>query len=110
MWSVLTGQAAKVHDESEFIGYELAGSRAVFRGQYKLVLDLPPKGTGEWELYDMNADPAELNDLSADYPDLVAEMIEAYAEYERQNGVIPVPEGYNPLVQAQVNAARGASH
>jgi len=110
MWSALTGQSMTIHDASEVIGYELAGSSAVFQGQYKLVLDLPPKGTGAWELYDMNADPAELNDLSAEYPDMVAELIQAYAQYESQNGVIPVPEGYNPLEQAAMNAARGVMH
>jgi arylsulfatase len=110
MWSVFTGQTTNVHDESEFVGYELAGSIAVFRGRYKLLLDLPPKGTGEWELYDMNADPAELNDLSDEMPDLVAEMIQAYADYEKENNVIPVPEGYNPLEQARINAERGVLH
>lgn len=110
MWSALTGKTMTVHDESEFIGYELAGSSAVFKGKYKLVLDLPPKGTGEWELYNMNVDPAELNDLADEMPELVAEMIQAYTEYEKQNGVIPVPDGYNPLEQAAINAEHGVLH
>jgi hypothetical protein len=58
----------------------------------------------------MNADPAELNDQADELPELVAEMIQAYAEYEKQNGVIPVPEGYNPLEQAARNAERGVMH
>ena len=49
-------------------------------------------------------------DVTSQYPEMVAEMIQAYAEYEQQNGVIPVPDGYNPLVQAQLNAERGVMH
>jgi arylsulfatase len=110
MWRVLTGEASTVHDASETIGYELAGSSAIFQGQYKLVRNLPPKGTGEWELYDMNADPSEVHDLANENPDKVAELVQAYADYEKQNGVIPVPDGYNPEQQAAKNAARGAKH
>jgi len=110
MWSVLTGETTTVHDDTETIGYELAGSSAIFKGKYKLVQNLPPKGTGEWELYDMNADPAEVNNLATDMPDLVSELVQAYADYEAQNGVVPVPEGYDPLVQAAKNAARGTEH
>ncbi len=110
MWGALTGEKSTVHDDSESIGYELAGSSALFRGKYKLVQNLPPKGTGEWELYDMNADPSEVHDLAKEKPDLVAELIQAYADYEKRNGVIPVPEGYNPVEQVIKNAARGRSH
>lgn len=110
MWSVLTGETTTVHDDTETIGYELAGSSAIFKGKYKLVQNLPPKGTGEWELYDMNADLAEVNNLATDMPDLVSELVQAYADYEAQNGVVPVPEGYDPLVQAEKNAARGTEH
>jgi arylsulfatase len=110
LWGVMTGERSTVHDASETIGYELAGSSAIFQGNFKLVQNLPPKGTGEWELYDMNADPSEVHNLANENPDLVAELVAAYADYERQNGVIPVPEGYNPLEQVAKNAARASSH
>ena len=110
MWRALTGKTAIIHDASEAIGYELAGSSAIFQGKYKLVQNLPPKGTGEWELYDMNADPSEVHDLAKENPDLVAELVSAYADYEKQNGVVPVPDGYNPLEQAVKNSARRMSH
>ena len=68
MWPLLTGQASRVHGPDEVIGYELAGSSAVFQGSYKLVQNLPPKGSGEWELYDIGADPSESHDLAAERP------------------------------------------
>ena len=106
MWSVLTGETTTIHPESATLGYEFAGSSAVFRGDYKPVRNLPPKGSGEWELYDMNADPSEVHNLAEQSPELVAELVQAYADYERENGVVPVPEGYNPLEQLVKNIQR----
>ncbi|MBL6689477.1 MAG: sulfatase-like hydrolase/transferase [Pseudomonadales bacterium] len=111
MWSVLTGDAASVHSDDEAVGYELAGSSAVFRGDYKLVQNLAPKGTGAWELYNIVEDPSETNDLAKDMPELAAELLAAYREYEVANNVVPVPEGYNPLEQAVKNSMRpGGGH
>ena len=112
MWEGLTGKAETFHSPSETIGYELAGSSAVFQGRYKLVQNLPPKGTGAWELYDMNVDPSEVNNLAVDKPELVAELKQAYETYEKENGVVRVPEGYNPIEQVSKNSAleRGSSH
>jgi len=109
-WGVLTGEAATVHTASEVIGYELAGSSAVFQGNYKLSKNPDPKGTGEWELYDISVDPSEINNLAKQKPDLVKELVAAYADYEKQNNLVPVPEGYNPLEQVIKNSKRGVGH
>jgi len=58
----------------------------------------------------MNADLSEVHDLAKKKPDWVAELIQAYASYEKQNGVIPVPEGYNPIEQIVKNSTRSMSH
>ena len=50
--------------------WEHEGNRAVRRENWKLVLKYP----GDWELYDMEADRTELNDVSAKYPDMVKEL------------------------------------
>lgn len=110
MWRMLTGKASQVHADDEPIGYELAGSAAVFRGQYKLVQNLPPKGTGDWELYDIENDPSEVHNLAGEKPALVAELLESYESYASANNVVPVPEGYNPFEQAIKNSKRGGSH
>ncbi len=105
----MTGKDSEVHSSSESIGYELAGSSAVFRGKYKLSRNPPPKGNGNWELYDIIADQGEVHDLARKKPELVAELIASYREYELNNGVIPVPEGYNPLEQLIKNTT-GVGH
>ena len=110
MLATLKGESDRVHPESETIGYELAGSSAIFKGKYKMVMNLPPKGTGEWELYDIETDPAEMKNLVTEIPELVTELKVAYEKYEKVNGVVPVPEGYDPQVQAAKNAKSGKSH
>ncbi len=107
MVPVLTGALDTVRDEDNPVGYELAGSSAVFKGRYKLSQNPPPKGTGEWELYDTIADPSEINNLAADMPDLVAEMQAFFGKYAEEVNLVPVPEGYNPLEQTVINAQRG---
>ncbi|AZV78501.1 hypothetical protein EBB79_11845 [Parasedimentitalea marina] len=72
--------------------------------------NLDPKGTGDWELFDFDADPSELNNLADQLPDLVEELIAFYASYSEQVNLVLVPDGYNPLEQTVKNARRGASH
>jgi arylsulfatase len=110
MWSTLTDKTAAVHPDTETIGYELAGSSAVFRGKYKLVQNLPPKGTGKWELYDIEADPSEVYDLAKKKPKLAAELQAAYSDYAKANNVVPVPADYNPFEQIMKNIKRKAGH
>ena len=47
-----------------------------------------------WVLYDLNTDPAELNDLSTVMPEKFQEMKLLYNDYAERNGVIQVPEGW----------------
>ena len=77
--------------QDEVIAYEIYGRLAAQRGRYKALKQEPPYGTGEWQLYDIVADPGEQNDLAdGDTPTLEALKAgwEAYAE---QVGVI-LPE------------------
>ena len=108
--AVLTGKADQIHPEDEAIGYELSGSSAVFRGNYKLSKNPKPKGTNEWELYDIVADPSELHNLAKVKSELVKEMANLYAQYEKDNGVIPVPADYDPLGQLEKNTKSGRAH
>ncbi len=72
------------------VGYELFGLKAFFDGDWKILWMPPPFGPGEWELFDLRQDPAELNDLSAEYPDRLAEMIALWEQYKEANGVLDV--------------------
>lgn len=110
MLPVLKGEVETVRTEEHPVGYELAGSSAVFKGRFKLMQNLPPKGDGAWELFDIKADPSELTNLAADMPELVEEMKAFFAEWSEQVNLVPVPEGYNPLEQTVINAKRNAGN
>lgn len=90
---MLGGAPGSVHGDDP-LGYELSGNAALFRGDYKLVRNLPPTGDGRWRLYDLKSDPGEARDLSSAMPDRFASMQADYAAYAKANGVLEMPAGY----------------
>ena len=101
---VLKGQAQQVHAADEAIGYELSGNQAVFKGDLKLIKNIPPVGDGLWHLYDIRNDPGETQDLQSQMPAIFTAMQADYAAYAKANGVLPMPEDYDPIQQVQINA------
>jgi arylsulfatase A-like enzyme len=86
--------------------YEMAGSAAIFQDDYKLTKNNPPFGNRPWRLYRPVEDPAEVNDLAAANPDMVAAMISQYESFAEAVNLIEVPDDYNPIQQIQKNVAR----
>ena len=95
MLPLLQGKADYVHAPDEALGYELAGSAALFKGDYKLVKNIAPLGDGKWRLYDLKTDPGEVRDLGSSQPERFTSMLADYDEYARVNGVLPIPEGFD---------------
>ncbi|MGJ8670284.1 MAG: arylsulfatase [Oceanococcus sp.] len=96
---LVRGEAELAHPENKAIGYELAGNAALYKGEYKLVRNLPPLGDGQWHLYNMLKDPGEVNDLREQQPERYLEMQSDYEQYTAENGVLEMPEGYDYLKQ-----------
>jgi hypothetical protein len=84
----------------------LSGNAVLFKGDYKLVKNLPPYGDGRWRLYNITADPGEANDLSGSAPDRFVTMQQDYAAFAKANNVLPMPEGYTAPKQIFANALR----
>ena len=82
----LGGRADAVHG-NEPLGWELYGSRALIKGEWKAVRIFPPAGTGHWELFNVKTDPSETANLAADFPDVIAELIADWDAYAEANGV-----------------------
>jgi arylsulfatase/uncharacterized sulfatase len=103
---MLTGAASSVHSADKPLGYELSGNAVLFKGDYKLVKNLPPYGDGRWRLYNITTDPGETNDLSGSDPERFADMQSDYAAFAKANNVLPMPDGYTAPKQIFANALR----
>ncbi len=101
---LLQGRVAAVRGPAQPLGYELSGNAALFKGTLKLVRNMPPLGDGLWHLYDLATDPGETQDLSAKLPQEFAAMQVDYADYEKTNQVLPMPDGYTPQKQVLINS------
>ncbi len=82
--------------ERESIAWEHEGNRAIRQGRWKLVSEFPGTWTyfysyekaGAWELYDLEVDPTEMNDLAAEYSDQVASMTRLYQQWAKESLVV----------------------
>ncbi|KAL9570400.1 hypothetical protein ACKAV7_005479 [Fusarium commune] len=77
-----------VHQDADHIhGWELFGNRAIRRGNWKAVL-LAKQGGDDWELFDVEKDPAEQHDLSKKRPEILEEMLVHWAKYVAETGLV----------------------
>ena len=103
----LRGETSTHRGADEWLGYELFGNSAVFKGDYKAyrlgawLQGVGVAGAGEWHLYNLKADPSELNNLAGQEPERLAELVALYAEYSENMGVIDVPADFNPVAIIQ---------
>ena len=56
---VLADDQPEVRGPTDWIGWELFGNRAIRMGNWKLLWLCAPYGTGDWQLFDLAADPGE---------------------------------------------------
>lgn len=69
-------------------GWELSGKRSLIHGEWKLLWDSEPFGEDYWTLYNLDDDPGEMNDLSAELPEKLAEMRSLWQDYIEDNNVV----------------------
>ncbi|MBW2401722.1 MAG: arylsulfatase [Deltaproteobacteria bacterium] len=88
MLTFLEGKAGVVRDESEAVGWELFGRRAIRQGRWKAAWLDSPLGSNDWQLFDVVADVSEYNDLADSNPEKLRELIALWEEYSDSVGVV----------------------
>ncbi len=89
MLPLLAGRADAIRKETDWLGWELFGNRAIRQGDWKLLYLLKRAGgTGDWQLFNLREDPAELQDLSKKYPEKRDALLTLWEQYAKTNGVI----------------------
>ncbi|KAM5347421.1 hypothetical protein ACJ41O_010426 [Fusarium nematophilum] len=78
----------QIHGSDYVAGFEIAGSGALRRGDYKITFVPAPRGPQKWELFNVRQDPGETRDLREDLPELFHELLALWEEYRRDVGVV----------------------
>jgi len=79
--NVLLNKPWNGHDA---IFWEHEGSRAIRKGNWKLVAEIDQP----WELYDLDADRSETNNLAAKYPNRVKALETEYLQWAQKVGAV----------------------
>lgn len=85
---LLSGETEEVHPEDGYTGWELYGHRSIRHGDWKIVWDPRDEDDAKWRLYNLTDDLEERNDLAAENPGKLAEMLTLWDTYVKESGVI----------------------
>ena len=80
--------------------WEHEGNAAVRDGKWKLVRRYPE----DWELYDMEQDRTELNNIVAQHPERRAQLLSQYEEWANRCDVIPREQILRVMADRNENA------
>jgi arylsulfatase len=85
---MLAGHADSPRNGEDYLAWEIFGNRAVRQGDWKIRWEYKPFGKGDWELFDLAADPGERQDLAKERPDKLQALLALWDSYVRTNNVI----------------------
>jgi arylsulfatase A-like enzyme len=94
---LLNGESTAVHSD-EGIGWELFERKAFIKGNWKILRLAKPFGTGDWQLFDLEKDPGEANDLSQQFPAKRDSLISDWKQYAKENDVVDHHGYYDSLL------------
>lgn len=94
---VLRGTSQEVHAANEGMGWELFERKAYVKGKWKILRLPAPFSTGQWQLFDLEKDPGEINDLSLQFPATRDSLIMAWEQYAKTNDVFDHKGHYDSL-------------
>ena len=73
----------KEREDHEYLCWEHVGNRAIRKGDWKLVAE----SEKDWELYNLEEDPTEMNNLMTAHPEKADQLRNAYTEWAEKNDV-----------------------
>ena len=85
---MLAGGVESPRTDQDYMAWEIFGNRAVRQGDWKLRWQWKPWGSGDWELFNVAADPGERKDLAAENPEKAKALLARWDEYAKTNNVI----------------------
>lgn len=85
---ILAGEAAGVRPDDFERGEELFGNKAYRKGKWRISWLPKPFGEARWQLFDMEADRGETQDLAERYPELTQELASKYEQWAKDNNVM----------------------
>jgi arylsulfatase A-like enzyme len=77
-----------IYRDDEYVAGELGFGRWIRRGHFKAASVPEPYGSGNWELYNLTADPGETTNLAGAQPGLLRELTDAWHAYAADVGVV----------------------
>ncbi|MHC4558461.1 MAG: arylsulfatase [Planctomycetota bacterium] len=83
----LKGKTKFIRDDSEAVGWEQF-SRAIRQGRWKATWIMSPFGKDDWELFDLETDISERNDLAETNTEKLNELILLWEKYSDDVGVV----------------------
>ena len=81
------------------------GAYAIRKGQWKLVMGKRFPRDAIWELYDIEADPTEMNNLAAKHPELVASLSNEWQAWAERTGTLKYAAGNQGKKKAKPQTA-----
>lgn len=91
--AVFSNPQVAVHPNDYVFAFETNGNAMVRKGNWKLVNFIRPFDEGNFRLFDLSGDPAEMNDLKDRFPGKYSELLEEWKRYQKEvNLRIPPPK------------------
>lgn len=96
MHPLLLGRQDSIREPTDYVGWEIFGRRAIRKGDWKAIYlaqplfgenDVPLVKLQTWQLYNLADDPGEVNDLSAQHPGKLNELVALWDEYAERNNI-----------------------
>jgi arylsulfatase A-like enzyme len=97
MIPLLKGESQRIHADNEGMGWELFERKAYIKGKWKILRLPAPFSTGKWQLFDLEKDPGEINDLSSRFPAVRDSLINDWMQYAKANDVFDHKGHYDTL-------------